>query len=107
MLHTLLGSIGQEEIKEAMLAWAMLAADTPRIAREQELAQQVRTWLRDRFDVKVDFDTPDALESLDRLELWADRARIEVVGADEAVRRLEAHWNERRTSGYHVSQVGT
>ena len=50
----------------------------------------------------VRFDAPDAIESLDRFDLWADRSCLRVVDPAEAITRLKNHWGERRTAGYHL-----
>jgi hypothetical protein len=54
---------------------------------------------------KARFDTPDALETMDRLDLWVDRARRHAVGPDEALRRLRIHWSRRRSADYHFRML--
>lgn len=125
VLHLLTGNIAMEEVKEALLAYVFCAAlhghgegaseaedatdergaegSGDRAAtRETAVDEAVEAWLRRRFDVHVNFDCPDALETLDRFDLWANRAALEVVPPDEAIARLEAHWKARRSVNYHA-----
>ncbi len=56
--------------------------------------------------MEVSFDCPDAVETLERLGLWADRACWRVAAPPEAVARLDAHWSQRRTIDYHQRKAG-
>lgn len=98
VLHTLSRMIALEETKEALLAYALLAAGSPRAA----LADAAGAFLRDRFGLAVDFDTPDALESLDRLGLAVGDAALL---PEEAERRLLEHWRTRASEGYHPARL--
>lgn len=99
-ISTLIGMIAQEETKEALLAYAVCQRD-PTIDREDRLRAAAERFLHDECGATVAFDVADALETLDRLDLWTDRQRLRVVPPDEAVRRLSAHWSSRRTLDYH------
>jgi hypothetical protein len=101
VVHQLLGSIAQEELKEALIAYVILRSE-PRIDDVQALEDAVQDWLHDTFAVEVDFDGPDAVETLDRLGLWANRGRWQVMAPADAIAQLEAHWRQRRSRGYHV-----
>ncbi len=101
VLDQLLMSIGQEELKEALLGYALLSA-YPSIDSMASFETAVKEWLESAFDVRVDFDGPDAHESLTRLELWEDPERWTVVSADEAIARLDSRWRARRGADYHV-----
>ncbi|MHC4416149.1 MAG: DUF3754 domain-containing protein [Planctomycetota bacterium] len=105
VLHTLVNLIAQEEIKEALLAYAFTAAGDQPVRGETDLDTRVEGWLRERFGVAVNFDCPDAVETLDRLDLWADRCGWRAAGPPEAIDRLERHWRERRTLDYHVRKA--
>ncbi len=100
VLHTLNDLITQEECKEAMLAYAFCRGREP-VRDADGLFDRVNAWVRQRFGVAIRFDTPDALETMDRLDLWGDRDRLTPIAGDEAIRRLDAHWSARRTAGYH------
>lgn len=102
VLHQLLGSITQEGLKEALLAYAILYARDD-IGDVEALDQAVESWLRATFSVDVDFDGPDAVDVLGRLQLWADRERWRVLPPTEAIARLDEHWRRRRTLRHHVT----
>jgi len=72
------------------------------LPEKRALRADRRDRLKDTFDLTVDFDTADAVETLDRFALWADRSRLIPVGPDEALRRLHEHWQPCRTSKYHL-----
>ncbi|MEM1186218.1 MAG: DUF3754 domain-containing protein [Planctomycetota bacterium] len=105
VVSRLLAMIEQEEVKEALLAYAFLASAQPTESDEQVDAL-VEAWLKDTFGLNVNFDCPDALETLGRLGLWADRGTRRVVEPEVAAARLEELWRERGTERYHLSQTG-
>lgn len=99
VLDQLVASIGQEDLKEAVLAYAIVHGG----ARDQAaLREAAAGWLRERFEVEVDFDGPDAVAALERLGLWEDRDGWRVRGTTAAVEELERSWQERRTAGHHL-----
>jgi hypothetical protein len=103
VLHLLLGSIAQEELKEALIAYAVLHGRGD-IADVHALETAVEGWLHDEFAIDVDFDGPDAVETLDRFELWADRERWQVMAPRDAIALLDDHWRHRRSLRYHIEQ---
>jgi hypothetical protein len=107
VIHSLTMMTAQEELKEALMAYAfcMAADDRNPIASKEDLKGRIETYLKDRFDVEVQFDISDALESLTRLRLWADQARLRVVPASQAVERLREHWRSRRSQCYHQTMT--
>lgn len=102
VLDLLVTSIGHEEIKETLLAYALLAADGGRPRDIEALSRDVEAWIRRNFHVAVDFDVADALESLDRLGLWADRGAMRALAPDAATAALEQRWHDRSTEDYHA-----
>jgi len=101
VLDQLLSSIAHEELKEALLGYAVLRAN-PQVGGMGAFEEAVRLWLDDAFGIRVDFDGPDAHESLTRLELWEDEKTWTVVPPEVAIERLEARWRTRRGRDYHV-----
>ncbi len=101
VLDQLLSSIGHEELKEALLGYAMLYADSS-IKDMATFRASANTWLRETFDVHVDFDAEDAHESMTRLQLWSDADVWRVVEPGEAIRRLDARWMSREGADVHV-----
>ncbi|MGD8452511.1 MAG: DUF3754 domain-containing protein [Phycisphaerae bacterium] len=104
-VHLLLSMVAQEEAKEAFLAYAFLLHATPPIRSAAELRQRVESYCAERLGVHFLFDVADALESVDRLQLWSDREAWQVLPAAEAVRRLREHWQQRLSADYHEQMV--
>jgi hypothetical protein len=100
VLSSLLANIAQEELKEVLLAYVVLACDQE-IDDAAGLNTAVEEWLAERYGVRVDFDGVDALESLDRFDLWTDRERLQVLPPNEAVTKLHEHWTQRKSVLYH------
>ncbi len=117
-IHALVTMFAQEEIKEALLAYAFCHARRPGLAHPSAradvdaadaafpsghdwLAPRVAAYLGERFGVEVDFDADDALRTLDRLNLWLDRSACRVIPPAEAVDRLRSHWRSHRTRHHH------
>jgi hypothetical protein len=100
-IHTLIRMIAEEEMKEAALAYVAIISAAQPPASAESLKTRIETLLHARFDVEVDFDVEDAIRTLSRLDLWADRPALLVVPPEEAIRRLEEHWRARRADGAH------
>lgn len=101
VIHALVSMVLQEECKESLLAYAACHAAAPPIASPDDLAQRVQRWLRERFDVEVDYDVRDALATLERMGLWNDAASFRVLPPHAAIDRLRSHWRCRRTMFHH------
>jgi hypothetical protein len=104
-LQTLVSMIAQEELKEAVLAYALCHGPGERSWTTADLAARVATYLSERFAVAVDFDAPDAVESLERLNLFRSTLALRVLPCDEAEQRLHQHWADRRSAAYHRLMV--
>jgi hypothetical protein len=104
-LHALVSMIAQEELKEAVLAYAFCHQPGEQSWTAETLAVRVSGYLSERFEVAVDFDALDATESLTRLNLWRETVALRVVPCGEAVERLRKHWHARRSLDYHRSMV--
>ncbi len=107
VVHSLVSHVCQEELKEATLAYAICraahdpSASTAPIASRDELGVRAREYLHDAFDADVAFDTADALETMDRLNLWSDAHTCAVVGTQTAIERLNEYCVNGDASGYH------
>lgn len=86
----------QQEVREALLAYALLRNNAQHGGRSlQELDQHVESWLNDEFGMRVDFEIQDALRKL------LDWGLIERLSPDrfhgvpvlEALQRLDAKWD--------------
>lgn len=106
-IQTLITTVAQEELKEAILAYAFCHDVKSPPAEASELDRRIEAFIRERFFVHVDFDAADALETLTRLELLAARKPLRVVAPDDAVRTLREHWQTRRTEHYHRQRIAT
>ena len=101
VLDRLVASIGHEELKESLLAYALVVDGDARST--EALRERAAGWLRERFGVDVDFDAADAVRTLERLGLWADREGWRVRGPQDAVAVLEEAWRGRKTAGAHLA----
>ncbi|MBV1861462.1 MAG: DUF3754 domain-containing protein [Nannocystaceae bacterium] len=101
VLDQLLASIGHEELKEALIGYAVVSSDDT-IVDMASFEAAAEAWLKEAFGVRVDFDGVDAHESLTRLELWADAEAWTLVAPAEAIERLDRRWRARKGAGYHV-----
>lgn len=102
VIHALLRMIRQEEVKEASLAYAFLVSCDKAPGSEFELDRQIEEWIEKTFLIALDFDCPDAIETLDRLNLWKDRSSMEALSPKEALETLAMHWKGRFTESYHI-----
>lgn len=105
VIHNLLAMIAQEETKEAFLAYAICYAAQEPFESSAAVDETVEAYLKTRFQVEVNFDSDDALETLTRLELWSDAKCFRVVEPQVALERLRTHWRERKTWGYHEAMA--
>ena len=101
VLDQLLASIGHEELKEALIGYAIVASDDS-VIDMASFEAAAEAWLKDAFGVRVDFDGVDAHESLTRLGLWADADAWTLVPPQDAIERLDARWRTRTGTDYHV-----
>lgn len=108
VIHSLVHAIFEEEVKEALLAYAFLShvpEGKKPIASPGQLRAEIEPWLMEDFGVAVRFDAPDAMEKLARLQLWEDRDAWKVLSPEQAVKRLGDHFVGSHTSDYHESVV--
>lgn len=104
-IHLLLSMVAQEEAKEALLAYAFLRRGAPAVRSAAELADRIEAYGAEHFGVHFKFDVADALESLDRLRLWADREAWQVLPVDQAARQLREQWQQRQAADYHQQRA--
>ncbi|MCA8908957.1 MAG: DUF3754 domain-containing protein [Rhodospirillaceae bacterium] len=88
----LIGTAEDQEFKETALAYFHLAQDGP--LRGAELKRRVEDWLVAEFNTRVDFDLPDALDKLDRLNLLVTGrdGRFSVPPVADSLQALRGHW---------------
>jgi hypothetical protein len=96
-LQMLLATVKQEELKEILLAYLFcLPKEEGEPAAPRQIEHDIEAYLAERFGMRVDFDWPDAVEKLDRLDIWLSREESRVVPLDVAIERLQLLWRERR-----------
>lgn len=86
---------GDEDTKEVLLAYAVLAGSPAPLAPD-ELARRVEELVWDRYRARVDFDVQDALHKLDELAICARApdGRYTALPIDAALRNLDRAWDE-------------
>jgi uncharacterized protein DUF3754 len=83
----------EQECKEAFLAYYFLLAPGEN-KTEPTLDAWIEKWLRQAFNVDIDFECDDALAKLDRLGLLERNGdKLSVPPLDEALRRLDQTWD--------------
>ena len=109
VLDAVLVQIEEEEIKEALLAWAVLAAtggggagDDGEGRDVERVRDRAERWLRGVTGRSVRFDAEDGLETLCRLGLVEDGRLIDGADHARAIERLWSIWRGWTTRGYHL-----
>lgn len=93
VLDLLVGAGEDQDAKEAFLAYAVLRqAEHPLV--KAEIDNAVEAYLKDRFDLDVDFEIQDALSKIERLGLVTrDGEAYRALGPSDALVRLDAAWD--------------
>ena len=87
----IIGAAEEQECKEAFLAYYFLQ---PGSLTQSDLDRRIEAWLKDTFDLAVDFEVDDALAKLERLGLLRrDGERISVPPPQDALARLDTVWD--------------
>jgi hypothetical protein len=90
----IIGAAEEQECKEAFLAYYFLQTATAP-ETQADLDRQIEAWLKDKFQLDIDFEVEDALGKLDRLGLLRrDGARLSVLPPDQALSRLDQVWDD-------------
>lgn len=94
LFDSLIGAAEEQECKEAFLAcYFLLTSDEP--LTKEKLDRRIEQWLKQQFEVEVDFEVDDALGKLDRLGLTRrDGKTLAILPMPEILPRLEAAWAE-------------
>jgi hypothetical protein len=95
VLARLASMSGEEDTKEVLIAYAVLArAGTP--ITPAELAGRAEELIWDRYRTRVRFDVQDALHKLDELAICVrdPTGRVSAVPLDAALRNLDRAWDE-------------
>jgi hypothetical protein len=95
VIHHLINQAEEEEVKEALLAYYFLLSDSESRRDALTLDRHIERFLEERFEVKMNFEAPDALDKLKLLELLeeAEDGRLEVLPLRKALCRLDQAWD--------------
>jgi hypothetical protein len=92
VLDGLVGAAEAQDVKEALLAWAILRARGPLTGAQLDKACE--GFLSEQFGLTLDFQIGDALAKLQRLRLVGEEAgRFMATPAGEALARLDEAWD--------------
>jgi len=107
-LHRIAFMICEEEIKEAALLYTFCldAEQDGRAVTESSVKLEIEEYLSSLTGITVDFDIHDAVETLERLELWKERSKLLVKSVDESEALLKNHCQEGLSRDYHASLLG-
>ncbi|HRO02918.1 MAG TPA: hypothetical protein PLS69_04870, partial [Terricaulis sp.] len=87
------GAGAEQDVKEALLAYSVLRR-AERALTQAEIDAAAELYLRERFDLAVNFEIHDALDKLKRLGLVAQQGeKFEAVPPHDALVRLDAAWD--------------
>lgn len=93
VIHRLVDSAEEEEVKEVILGWTFLDLGGP--ATAAELDARVETWFKDDLHLTIDFEVDDALAKLERLGLVIrDGDKYHVQPIDDAIETMEYRWSK-------------
>lgn len=94
VIDLLSGAGVEQEVKEALLAYAVLH-NAARPLTEAEIDAEAEAFLRTHFALEVNFEVHDAIEKLERLDLVVHRGELfETAPPAEALKRLDAAWDK-------------
>lgn len=87
-----------EEVKETLLAYALLYLHRQQPLTQEELDRAAEQWLREKFGLEVDFEVDDAVrklveKGLVRVQPAADSPRLVVEDLKEAIHKLDDVWD--------------
>ena len=107
-VHLISFMICEEEIKEAVLMYTFCldVENDGRSSTEPEMKSEIEHYLQKLTEIEVDFDINDAIETLERLDLWKNRSQLRVIGIDEASTKLEVHCQQGLSRDYHAGLLG-
>lgn len=97
VFHRLLDEAEEQEARETLLSYHLLSRQAgPEGWTVEELDRAAEAWLKERFNVDVDFEADDAVAKLRRYQLLEcnQAERMRAVAPAEALRRMDKVWDE-------------
>ncbi len=85
----------EEDVKEEMLLYSVLAKERVNIRNLRQVDQAIEQYLKDTFDIDVDFDVDDALQRLKQEGIVTELAdgTLETLPAREAGLHIDKLWD--------------
>jgi hypothetical protein len=85
----------EEDIKEEMLLYSVLAKERVNIRDLRQVDQAIEQYLKDAFDIDVDFDVDDALQRLKQEGIVAELAdgTLKTLAPREAALHIDKLWD--------------
>jgi len=85
----------EEDIKEEMLLYSVLAKERANILNLRQVDQAIEQYLKDTFDIDVDFDVEDALQRLKQEGIVTELAdgTLETLAPREAGLHIDKLWD--------------
>jgi hypothetical protein len=85
----------EEDIKEEMLLYSVLAKERANICNLRQVDQAIEQYLKDTFDIDVDFDVDDALQRLKQEGIVTELAdgTLETLAPREAGLHIDKLWD--------------
>lgn len=95
VITTMADRAAEEDVKEEMLLYSVLAKERVNIRDLKEVDQAIEDYLKQTFGVDVDFDVSEALERLKAEGIVAEAAdgTLTTLAPHEAVRRIDELWD--------------
>lgn len=94
VFHTLIDSAEEEDFKEALLAYTFLLV-YPQGLSSLELDEKIEAWFNDKYHCQLDFEIPDALDKLMRMQLVTfDGEHYKALPLTQAKQHLNHRWND-------------
>ena len=103
VLFRLLDEAEEQEARETILSYFLLLREAGETGwTEAELDARAESWIKQKLDVDVDFESDDAIAKLRRLSLLTSAAdggvsaksRLRAAPLDQAMRSLDQAWDE-------------
>jgi hypothetical protein len=93
VFHTLTDSAEEEDFKEALLAYTFLLKSTQGLSA-LALDKKIETWFKEKYQCQLDFEIPDALGKLERMQLVTfDGEYYQALPLTQAKQRLDQRWD--------------
>ncbi len=80
----------QEEIKEVILAYALL--NLKNINTQEELDSACEKWFDEKFNHQIDFDISDAVKKLEQFDIIKNNESLECSESNQIIENLNKQW---------------